>query len=166
MQEEHLERRTREWKPLDGDDLVTDFPSLSDEELRNITIGVYQLKLARSYASEHLSEDGDFTIMINNDADGILRARIQSRHTSARSYLLWIEYSPAVVTAWYCQCKVGSRVVGTCAHVFSVIWYLGYARHIGSVRSVKDWGVFLEDAANVPELVDESESENSGSGEE
>ncbi|GFW36955.1 uncharacterized protein TNCV_5018541 [Trichonephila clavipes] len=30
---------------------------------------------------------------------------------------------------WYCHCKVGARVVGCCAHVASVLWYLGYWRH-------------------------------------
>ncbi|XP_069109614.1 uncharacterized protein [Argopecten irradians] len=161
VQEEQLDRRTREWKPLDGATSVVEFPTLSEEELRHITIGVYQLKLARFYASEHLSEDGDFNIMVNDEEDGMLRARIQSRHTSARSYLLWIEYNPALVTAWYCQCKVGSRVVGTCAHISAVIWYLGYARHLSGVFGVKDWSSYIEDAANMPQLVDESDSENS-----
>ncbi|GFW62796.1 uncharacterized protein TNCV_2625591 [Trichonephila clavipes] len=30
---------------------------------------------------------------------------------------------------WYCQCKVGARVVGCCAHVASVLWYSGHWRH-------------------------------------
>lgn len=30
--------------------------------------------------------------------------------------------------SWYCTSKNGARVVGTCAHVTSVLWFLGYAR--------------------------------------
>ncbi|XP_033726042.1 uncharacterized protein LOC117315788 [Pecten maximus] len=161
VQEENLDTRNHSWKSIDVADAVDQFPSMSEEDIRNLTIGVYQVKLARSYTSEHLSEDGDYTIMVNDEVNGMLRARIQSRHTSAKKYLLWIEYSPAVVLGWFCQCKTGARVVGTCAHVSAVVWYLGYARHVGSVRGVKDWSAFLEDAAKVPELVDGSDSDNS-----
>ena len=119
---------------IDADDVVNDFPKLSEEELTNITIGVYQLKLARSYSSEHLSEDGEYSIMINSDVDDVIRARIQSRHTSSKSYFVFIEYEPARITGWYCQCKAGSRVLGACAHVASVLWYLGFARHCDLVE--------------------------------
>jgi hypothetical protein len=47
--------------------------------------------------------------------------------TSSRTYLLWIEYSPTEVTAWYCKCRAGARVVGVCSHIASILWY--YARH-------------------------------------
>jgi hypothetical protein len=31
---------------------------------------------------------------------------------------------------WYCTCKiVGTRVVSCCAHIASVLWFLGYVRH-------------------------------------
>lgn len=33
------------------------------------------------------------------------------------------------IPGWYCECKVGPRTVGCCAHVASVLWYLGYARN-------------------------------------
>jgi len=31
---------------------------------------------------------------------------------------------------WYCRCKTGSRTVGCCSHIASVIYYLGYARYL------------------------------------
>ncbi|XP_033732853.1 uncharacterized protein LOC117322192 [Pecten maximus] len=157
VKEENLERRTVAWKSLSSNSIeLTDFPSMSEEELRNLTIGVYQLKLARSYTHEHLAEDGEYVIMVNDGTAGLLRARIQSRHTSSKTYLLWIDYSPAVINGWYCQCKAGARVVGTCAHVAAVIWYIGYARHVGTVRGVRNLSEYLEDAANVPIIVDVS----------
>lgn len=138
---------------------MADFPTLCEEELRDLTLGVYQLKLARSYTAEHLDEDGDYIIMLNDDIPGILRVKLQSRHVTSKSYMLWIEYSDVCVQHWYCQCRAGTRVVGTCAHVASVLWYLGYARHIGTVREVQNWSNYLEDASKEPELVDDSESE-------
>ena len=35
-------------------DSERDFPKLSEEDLRNLTLGVYQVKMARSYSQEHL----------------------------------------------------------------------------------------------------------------
>jgi hypothetical protein len=39
-----------------------------------------------------------------------------------------------VILGYYCTCRSGARTVGTCAHVASVLWYLGYARHQPNVR--------------------------------
>lgn len=33
------------------------------------------------------------------------------------------------ITGYYCTCVSGSRILGSCAHVASVLWFLGYARH-------------------------------------
>lgn len=73
-------------------------------------------------------------------------------------------FSPLIqVTAWYCVCKTGARVVGVCAHVASVLWYLGYARHKQDSLNigVRNWGVYVEDAASLPEPIDASDSEDS-----
>lgn len=160
--EERLDRRISAWKRMDAQNVVEEFPTLSEDELTNITLGVYQLKLARSYTCEHLDEDGEYIIMLNDDIEDILRAKIQSRHTSSKSYLLWIEYGPAIIKGWYCQCRAGARVVGACAHVSSVLWYLGYARYADTVRDVKNWSNYLEDASHVPEEIEDSDSEASG----
>ncbi|GFQ77727.1 uncharacterized protein TNCT_420171, partial [Trichonephila clavata] len=56
---------------------------------------------------------------------------LRSRHTSSNVYNIWIRtgigHNPN--NEWYCQCKVGARVVGSHAHVASVLWYLEYWRH-------------------------------------
>lgn len=35
------------------------------------------------------------------------------------------------ICGWYsnCICKCGARLVGCCAHVSSVLWFLGWKRH-------------------------------------
>ena len=121
------------WAALDSEEAVPEFPVLSKVQLEMITFGTYQLKQAKSYTKEHLSEDGEYKIDVHHLAPGLLRVRIQSRHINAKQYFCWIEYSAEntneQIVAWFCHCKAGQRTVGCCAHVASVIWYLGYARH-------------------------------------
>ncbi|CAM4848298.1 unnamed protein product, partial [Rotaria magnacalcarata] len=33
------------------------------------------------------------------------------------------------ITGWYCTCPNGSRVVGCCAHIASIIYYLSFGRY-------------------------------------
>ncbi|KAK3109143.1 hypothetical protein FSP39_023866 [Pinctada imbricata] len=121
------------WTPINEVDNSFRFPRLSEEYLRSLTCGVYQLKQASSYTKEHLDDYGDYSFDIHHLAEGMIRVRIQSRHISAKRYFLWIEFDFSDVNepikAYYCQCKAGMRTVGCCAHVASVLWYLGYKRH-------------------------------------
>ena len=107
VEDENLERRSIIWKSPDN--CLADFPHLDETELRSITCGVYQLKLSSSYIQEYL--EGNSEIFVHQEDDHLIRVRLQSRHTSSRTYLLWIEYSPTEVTAWYCKCRAGARVV-------------------------------------------------------
>ena len=34
-----------------------------------------------------------------------------------------------MVTGWYCKCPNGSRVVGCCAHIALVMYYLAFGRY-------------------------------------
>ncbi|CAF0897962.1 unnamed protein product [Brachionus calyciflorus] len=57
----------------------------------------------------------------------------KSRHSSTGIYNVFLEFTNnklemKPIKGWYCTCKNRARVVGTCAHVTSVIWFLGYAR--------------------------------------
>lgn len=47
----------------------------------------------------------------------------------------------ADITMYYCNCLVGSRTVGCCAHVMTILWYLSWARF----RSVEPPAPFLDD---------------------
>jgi len=109
---------------------IANFPKLTETQMcDHIFCGVYQLKQAVNYCNEHMSEKGGFTIFIHQDAPDLLRARLQSRHKNKTRYFLWVEYNKQKITGWYCQCKAGARTVGCCAHIASVIWYLGWARY-------------------------------------
>lgn len=101
---------------------------LTEEELRNLTIGVYQIILALCHVREYLDEDGISEVFVCNINDNILCVKIQSRHISSKFYRVLIQYNAANVVSWYIQCKVGTRVVGTRSHVTVLIWYLRIGR--------------------------------------
>lgn len=46
VENEGWDRRSSLWKAMDADDVATDFPILTEEEIRNITLGTYQVKMA------------------------------------------------------------------------------------------------------------------------
>ncbi|XP_045216033.2 uncharacterized protein LOC123566193 [Mercenaria mercenaria] len=157
----NLERRSALWKPV-SDVVLDNFPRFTEEQLRSLTCGVYQLKMSSSYIQEHL--DGNCDIQVHADDNDLLRVWIQSRHTSSRKYLLWIRYSLSDIIAWYCKCRAGERVVGMCSHIASVVWYLSYARHLESnIYGVQNWGEYLADASKIPEPIDLSDSESEAS---
>lgn len=49
------------WEAL-SDDFLSDFPKFTLQELTSLTLGMYQIKQAKSYTDEHLSDDGLYTI--------------------------------------------------------------------------------------------------------
>ncbi|XP_051159163.1 uncharacterized protein LOC127280299 [Leptopilina boulardi] len=150
------------WEPL-ADTVLTDFPKLTLDELTLLMLGVYQIKQARSYTDEHLSDDGLYSLFIHRQERSIIRVQIQSRHTSSKLYNLWIQYNVGInpIAGWYCQCKAGARIVGCCAHVASVLWYLGYARHNTdtNLRRSQEFENHIVDAASC--WTDEESSESS-----
>lgn len=152
VEEQHLDRRSVSWKEVSE---VMDFPQLDEERLRELTCGSYQL---------HKNILKAIVPSIRIEEDGLLRIRMQSRHTSSKTYQLWKKYEDGDIIAWYCKCRAGARVVGMCAHTASIVWYLGFARHRRDVSriGVCDWGEFLGDAT----AVDSSESDSDNSSEE
>jgi hypothetical protein len=128
---------------------INNFPRLTEEDVILLSLGTYQLKLARSYCSEHLA-NGLYIIEIYRDTAlqdlpdyginedvWLLRGRIQSRHVRSRTYYCYILVNNVLtidnsnIIHHYCTCLTGRRTVGTCAHIISIVWYLGYARHEG-----------------------------------
>ncbi|MCG7879800.1 MAG: transposase family protein, partial [Candidatus Thiodiazotropha endolucinida] len=139
------------WEKIDDTELES-FPELTEDELRDLTMGVYQLKQAKAYTDEHFDENGSYEIMTHKEEDGVLKAQIRSRHTSNKTYNMWIEYTQGLnpIIGWYCGCRSGARTVGCCAHVASVLWYLGYYRteiENSEAKSSKVHIDFVHDAA-------------------
>ena len=159
VEENHLERRSAKWSNVDECQMLNEFPKLDDTMLRLLTLGTYQLKMSSSYIQEYVG--GECNIQLFQENDGLLRVRLQSRHISSKSYLVWIQFDSDHVQAWYCKCRAGARTVGSCSHVAAIIWYLGQSRFTRDSYGVRDWGQYLDDAVLVPETVDSSDSGDS-----
>ncbi|XP_034316546.2 uncharacterized protein [Magallana gigas] len=155
VEENCLDKKSVKWE-VATDSL--EFPNISEDDIRNLTCGVYQLKLCPSYIQEYL--EGGVDILVHSEFHGLIRVKLQSRHVSSRQHLLWIEFSESEITAWYCRCRAGARVVGVCSHVAAVIWFLAIGRHNReAISSIQDWSEFVTDAAVIDESEDSDDSE-------
>ena len=87
------------------EEAIEDFPKLSDSQLRDLTLGIYQIKQAKSYTQEDMSAKGKYEFNVHKEEAGLIRVRIQSRHCSSKSYLQWVSYNAGDgdenVTGWY-----------------------------------------------------------------
>lgn len=147
---------------------LADFPVLTIEFLRELTAGVYQVKLAPAYIQDKFQREQTdiFSVEMLRDLDripepGFLRIKMPSRFRTQGRYNLWIHYEPNAevnanpIRGYYCDCIAGARTLGSCAHVASVLWYLGYARHEENVRYPSHRLINeIEDADNRPEQED------------
>ncbi|CAF3356926.1 unnamed protein product [Rotaria sp. Silwood2] len=112
------------------------FPHLDLDFLRNYTCGTYQLKMSEPYAKAHLYEnENEFELQMSPDNDQLIRCRLHSRHSGNTRYFICIEFDnkdeDEPIKDHFCQCKGGKRKIGCCAHIATILWYIGYARHIG-----------------------------------
>lgn len=121
---ENLDQKTEAWVNASSE-IFQDFPVLLVKDLEKLTLGVYQLSLAKEYTKKHLNEDSEFTIQLNEEFPGVVRAKLDSRFKSAKKHQLWIEFDcnlegHLAITGYYCDCWQGARTVGMCAHVTCV----------------------------------------------
>lgn len=83
-----LDRRSYKWTLLDASEACSSFPRLSVDEIRELTLGVYQVKLARSYTQEHCSHDGGYDILVSSDVPMIFlqKYRVATSLPNATSF--------------------------------------------------------------------------------
>jgi len=123
---EQLKWDTRQviWEPA-NEDCALGFPALTLEDLKEITLGVYQTKMGNNYNEEHISPDNSYVFCTHKEEPGIIKVQMRSRYSSRTRRVLWIEYSEyvngsAAVKEWYCKCPIGARTVGVCSHIAAV----------------------------------------------
>jgi hypothetical protein len=154
---ESLDKRSGRWVKLCALEAAPDFPKLSEDDIRETTLGVYQLKLAKSYTDEHLDEKAQYEVL--QQGKQLFRVRMDSGHISSKTHNLWITYEEASITSWYCKCRAGARVVGTCSPIASGIWFLGFQRHqTTSSTEGKSWIVYVQDTSQ-HESIDECDTD-------
>lgn len=126
-------RMTKRWEKA-SETSVFDFPKLSMEDLKRITLGSYQITIAEKYVEQHIKEHSQFGIFIHRENEEIIRAKIQSRFSNSKIHNTWVKFDKEsdgydAIKGLYCTCKVGERTLGCCSHLAAVIRYLGYDRH-------------------------------------
>lgn len=153
---------------------LDDFPMLTIDDLKDLTVGVYQVKLAPSYVQDTLQRQAQEELQVEMSQDenrvpqpGLLRVRVFSRFSNSAKYQLWISYEPVIdndggmevdipapIKGYYCTCKSGARTLGTCAHITSVLWYLGFARHQDTISYPTQMLMnTIADAGNRPQQI-------------
>lgn len=131
------------------------FPQLDENQLKEFFCGSYHYEIARSYYAEHVKDNGryqffvdrakfhidysKYKIDINPEKLQLISAQMQSRHSNATKYRVFILINSeksfaSSIEYTYCTCKTGCRTIGTCAHSASFIWYLSYGRHLENIR--------------------------------
>ena len=72
----------------------------------------------------------------------LVRGRIQSRHRSSVRYFIYILLDidkimrgVEAILEYTCQWQQGNGTVGCCAHIMTVLWFLGFGRHQSEILS-------------------------------
>lgn len=136
-----------------------DFPTLSVEDMKMVSLGSYQLDNARPYSINHMKLHASyyecfycppdvietfFRKLIdqrNISKPIIVMTQFDSRHRSGIKYDSYIlvdgnKNGAAAIDSYTCECKSGLRTVGCCSHVMATIYYLSHMRHQGGPRPV------------------------------
>lgn len=130
-------------------------PPLTFEDLEKIAFGQYQIVQARCYLSNQLSNqclsvysffkediDKHFSMIFESTEDLILlMTNLKSRFVSNRVHRVFVlrdksKLGVDSVLQYCCDCKVGSRTVGCCSHVMSLLYHVSYAPSIGGVTRI------------------------------
>jgi hypothetical protein len=144
---DNLRLRNGQWQRLGNQ--VPNFPRLDLDYLRDLTIGIYQINLSPSYIQDKLicDRDDELQIDMSVNEDNFIRVRVYSRFRNAIKHQIFIAYvneeevrneKDNFITGYYCTCQSGPRTLGTCAHVASILWYLGYACHRPNIEYPDD----------------------------
>ncbi|CAF1091639.1 unnamed protein product [Rotaria sordida] len=146
LEENDLIKRTSQWETINHDEIMDCFPIMSEEYVGDLTfgtkfsfefysrmylsVGVFQLKRARSYAEEKCSTTDltgivDYTVQRYKSISNLIRVLTQSAHSNRIIYHPTIQFTNEQILGWWCDCFTGARFLGCCSHISSAIWFLG-----------------------------------------
>jgi hypothetical protein len=134
-----LDRVRVKWELAD-EDCVLEFPELSIDDIREITLGPYQVRQASLYNYQHTGGGSSgYRFFVHKDVSGLIYIKLQSRHSKGNEYKVWIEFvehgtGPESILGYYCLCKNGARTLGCCSHVAAVRYTLGILTSMLAVK--------------------------------
>lgn len=113
---------------------ITDFPEMTERDLKIYFSGSYQLGQAVCYLVELLGDSDEINLEYIKLKPNIIKVLVRSRHINKKTYKCFIEYQPnsigySGILRHCCDCANGLRTVGCCSHIATVIYYLSNARY-------------------------------------
>lgn len=138
---------------------LVEFPIISLERMKKISLGSYQLKMTRSYLAEHMRKSNnelelyeypiekiqqtfDFFIEKGNKVNlKIYFTKMYSRFQSKKYHMVYImcdlsKNGVNAISGYSCDCKHGLRMVGSCCHTIALISYLSHYRFKGDITEI------------------------------
>ncbi|CAF0729796.1 unnamed protein product [Brachionus calyciflorus] len=123
---------------------INDFLVLTVNEIVNdLTFGNYQVDQAKSYLGQHFSGRGKREFFVYTDKCGfkngkILFGEIRSRFKNSTKYKTFVNYEPNKnsihsILSWYCTCICGSRTLGCCSHVASLVLFFSNIKYLNEI---------------------------------
>lgn len=73
---------------------------MTEDAIRALTLGIYQVHQATSFVDEY-KHGATLQIYFRQSISDVIHARIQFRHTSAKQFDIWVVHYEKTVTAWY-----------------------------------------------------------------
>lgn len=149
LKREELQKKFRQRsKPYSTITQLISFPAFQNaDELKKVSLGIYQVNQAKSYCRVHLdNNEGRFVAQILDDdvceqffdrfytetnAPCLVFASIKSRFVGNRNHKTYVLFDQKQngcggILGHYCECKNGQRTIGCCSHVMSIIAYFGF----------------------------------------
>ena len=117
--------------------------------------------LRKSPLTSDLSKSVDYTIYQSKDFPDLIRVPTRSAHANRITYNPIIKFTSDEVVEWWCDCPIGSRFVGCCSYIASVIWFLSYARWQSNNHYMpsNDYINFAVDASQLSDFHDSTDDE-------
>ncbi|CAF3956339.1 unnamed protein product, partial [Rotaria sp. Silwood1] len=168
LDKNNLKKQSSKWERLNHTDIMDEFPVLCENDIvNNISLGIFQLKRARSYAEEraattNLTGPVNYPIYRCKDFPDIIRAPTRSAHKNRITYNPTIKFTSNEILDWWCDCTIGNGSIGCCSHIASFIWFLSYERWQDNNRYMPsgDFIDYVVDSSQISDFYDSTDDED------
>lgn len=144
---------------------ISDFPEMTERDLKIFFSGTDQLGQAVCYLAELMDDDNNINLEYIKMKPNIIKALIRSRHINSKTYKCYVEYKPnsigySGILRHACDCANGLRTVGSCSHIAAVIYYLSNARYKSRILRPAKVLSELFTTSDIDPVIDEDSDED------
>ncbi|CAF3882825.1 unnamed protein product [Rotaria magnacalcarata] len=168
LEENNLIKWFSLWEIINHTEIIDGFRIITQDDLGDLTFGVFQLKRACSYAEErcsttNLTGDVAYSVHRCKIIPNLIRIPTQSAHSNRVTYHPTIHFTDQAILGWWCDCFTGARFLGCCSHIASAIWFLSYQRWQTQQRHIPsgEYKNLATDSIQVSDFYDSSDDDDS-----